>query len=190
MQYMDPIHPFTSFDNCLELSDRMMARTLKDCEATFTARAGNQDKYSEGSTFWLPRSAAPSCLLEQVAQSTFDHYTAGLDFDPESSGAEWWTLVIDVADDVGFHWDKDYYLEAEEGVNLCPRVATVTYLSDAGAPTLVLDCHCPPNAGDTCCGGSIGQGWFSHPRRGKQMSYDGRLLHGSPEILAGDILEA
>ena len=39
----------------------------------------------------------------------------------------------------GFHWDRDYGLEESEGLCLYPHLATVTYLSDVGAPTIVLN---------------------------------------------------
>merc|ERR1712086_59515 len=115
---------FVSFEGALDLSDKMRARVLKDCQQSFSARSGGGSKYSEGSTFWMPRDEAPRCLLEQLAQSTFDYYSQGLEFDARESGAEWWTMVIDTSDDIGFHWDKDYFSEAEEGLNVCPSVAT------------------------------------------------------------------
>jgi hypothetical protein len=38
---------------------------------------------------------------------------------------------------VSWHWDKDYSLE-QQGVSISPHLATVTYLSDLGAPTLMV----------------------------------------------------
>ena len=67
--------------------------------------------------------------------------------------------------------------------NLCPRIATVTYLGDQGAPTIVLDCRCPSSPEESARS-RIQQAWVSHPSRGKQISFDGRLLHGSPGQLA------
>jgi hypothetical protein len=86
-------------------------------------------------------------------------------YDPATSGANWWTLVLDensdnsdtadrkpsvteaaVAageddeeegdeDEVGLHFDADYELEDQTNLLLHPRVGTVTYLSDCGAPS-------------------------------------------------------
>ena len=39
---------------------------------------------------------------------------------------------------LGFHWDRDEYHADNTGIQLCPLVATVTYLSDYGSPTVVL----------------------------------------------------
>ena len=38
---------------------------------------------------------------------------------------------------IGMHWDKDEDLVDQQGINIHPHLSTVTYLSDAGAPTLV-----------------------------------------------------
>ena len=39
----------------------------------------------------------------------------------------------------GFHWDRDYGLEQAKGLCVYPHLATVTYLGDAGGPTIVVD---------------------------------------------------
>jgi hypothetical protein len=79
------------------------------------------------------------------------------------------------------HFDADYGLEDQApGLLIHPRIATVTYLSDIGAPTLVLDRKSPsPNAVEEL-GGEIRRGWLSAPRTGKHVAFDGRLLHGAP----------
>lgn len=46
--------------------------------------------------------------------------------------------VIEDSDDIGWHWDKDYGMEAQ-GVNVHPCLATVTYLSASGGPTVILE---------------------------------------------------
>ena len=67
---------------------------------------------------------------------------------------------------------------------LHPRVATVTYLSDAGVgvPTLILDKRSPPPSDleKKSLNGSVNKGWLSHPSFGKHIAFDGRLLHGGP----------
>lgn len=60
-----------------------------------------------------------------------------LPFDPTNSGAEWWTQVVSVEDEIGMHWDKDYALENSD-LNVHPQIATVTYLCSKGAPTLFV----------------------------------------------------
>lgn len=66
-----------------------------------------------------------------------------------------------------------------------PRVATVTYLSDTGVPTLILSkCSPPPTDPEKkSLGGSINKAWLSHPSSGKHIAFDGRYLHGKQQSL-------
>ena len=129
---------------------------------------------------------------------------------PECSGAEWWTLILeckdnnitrddddaekkhdhddnddedDDDDEVGMHFDADYGLEAQvKNLMIHPRLATVTYLSNVGVPTLVLDQRSPPPSDVTklTLEGNVDRGWLSAPKIGKHIAFDGRLLHGAP----------
>ena len=90
---------------------------------------------------------------------------------------------MDSADDIGFHWDKDYSVEANSGINVFPHVATVTYLTDLGAPTVVIEKSGPMQCGDSLEGSSQ-RCWISCPAPGKHMSFDGRFLHAAPAELA------
>ena len=85
------------------------------------------------------------------------------------------------SDEVGLHFDADYGLE-EQMTNLFlhPRVATVTYLTGYGAPTVVMDRHSPQQGNIESLNGDIRKGWVSHPRIGRHLAFDGRLLHGAP----------
>lgn len=59
------------------------------------------------------------------------------------SGAEWWVQRRQEGrhEDLGmpFHWDKDEKMLDQEGVVVCPAVSTVTYLTEDGAPTVVVE---------------------------------------------------
>ena len=202
-----PRSPFSSYKNAITFAQRKSF--LNDCAMVFNARAITEgDEYSSGSTFFLPALMKPRCALEALAQEIFKAHTEGLEgkFDPKNSGAEWWTLVLDNKtnsdtdtiskktgdeddsedeedDEVGMHFDADYALEEQaSGVFLHPRVATITYLSDVGVPTLILDKRSPPpqDVEKSSLNGSITKGWLSHPSFGKHVSFDGRLLHGAP----------
>jgi hypothetical protein len=111
-----------------------------------------------------------------------------LNFDPSRSGAEWWVQVRHAGDGqdeaVSFHWDKDEDLVDDYGVNVHPAISTVTYLTDTGAPTLVLD-HRAPLMYEDLDGfrGHVSSGHLSYPRAGKHVAFDGRLLHGAPREL-------
>jgi len=97
-------------------------------------------------------------------------------YDDDSDGYE-------EEDEVGMHFDADYGLEQQlPNFMLHPRVATVTYLSDIGVPTLVLDKRPPPSADvqKASLNGPIEKGLLSCPVIGKHIAFDGRLLHGAP----------
>lgn len=202
-----PRNSFASYSNAITFAQR--SSFLDDCALVFNARAmDDSEEYSSGSTFFLPCLMKPRCALEALAQRIFKAHTAGLEgkFDPKNSGAEWWTLVLDNKsadkktssnevlgddgsedeeddDEVGMHFDADYALEDQaSGVFLHPRIATITYLSDVGVPTLILNKRSPPpqDIGKSSLNGNIRKGWLSHPSFGKHVSFDGRLLHGAP----------
>jgi len=206
-----PRSQFASFPSALIVGQDKMQDLVHDCELAFTARTKeDSDAYSSGATFFAPAAIKPRCALEKLAMDIFQAHTKGLEagkhYDLERSGAEWWTLVLDTTrpnsieetresydadsqsseeedDEVGMHFDADYGLEHQlPNFMLHPRVATVTYLSNIGVPTLVLDKRSPPpkDIEKKSLGGSIEVGWLSHPMVGKHIAFDGRLLHGAP----------
>jgi len=296
----DPIPrcQFASYTNALSMpSVEHRTSFLNDCSMVFNARTKEYSEgYSTGSTYFLPCLMPPRCALEELAQAIFkahvdtleeyedtadDNDDSKLDngsnkkkllYDPERSGAEWWTLVLDTPsssteqstdsnkkndnedseeegdvvakwtkgkneqkvqssiemaallkrskkdyedlpagfnlyndtsddksddrklnaesdsdddddDEVGMHFDADYGLEEQLPTHtLHPRVATITYLSDLGVPTIILDKRPPPPSDPEkqSLNGSINKAWLSHPSMGKHVSFDGRLLHGAP----------
>ena len=150
-----PRHPFACYSQALEIPDEFSDSIKRDCQRVFTARSTeDQAAYSAGTTFFVPAVMKPRCALEGLALAIFQAHVKDLDgmYNPEQSGAEWWTLILDAnkseeddedeSDEVGMHYDADYGLEDQmPNILLHPRVATVTYLSNVGAPTLVLNKH-------------------------------------------------
>ena len=151
-----------------------------------------------------PRCALEAIALKIFQEHTKDLEPGT--FNSSQSGANWWTLVMDDNageattsasaagakttgledeyqdegdddDEVGLHFDADYELEEQTGnIMLHPRVATVTYLSDHGAPTLVLEQKSPPmdDLKKTTLEKGIKKAWLSHPQIGKHTAFDGR----------------
>ena len=183
----------------------------QDAALVFTARTRDDHQaYSAGTTYFWPCRMPPRCALEALVQSIFECHTRDLDpavYVPEESGAEWWTLVLDEdedekkqspnnnddddddtssveGDEVGLHFDADYGLEDQvPNLMLHPRLATVTYLTDYGSPTVIWDQKSPPMSDvnkTTLHGSVVRRGWLSHPVTGKHLAFDGRLLHGAP----------
>ena len=160
------------------ISDSLLA----DAAAAFTARAaGVGEELSAGCTFWVPAvTKKPKTSLEQLALDIFTFHARDAVFEPSKSGAEWWTLVIDESDVVGLHWDRDYDLQADQGLLLHPMVSTVTYLTmpRAAAPTVVLGRPSPLLASESPCG-SVPSAAACWPALGRHLAFDGKLLHGA-----------
>ena len=83
---------------------------------------------------------------------------------------------------VAWHWDKDYSLE-HGGINISPHLATVTYLSDVGAPTLMVDKTCSTDYSANISG-EANVALLSRPQYGKHVVFDGRYLHAAPSELS------
>eukprot|EP00977_Amphora_coffeiformis_P028800 scaffold37161_cov153-Amphora_coffeaeformis.AAC.1 len=110
---------------------------------------------------------------EKEAKSSIATAAANEDGDDEDEEEE--------SDEVGLHFDADYGLEGQvTNLFLHPRVGTVTYLTDCGAPTVVLDRPSPQQGNMEALNGDIAKGWLCHPTRGRHLAFDGRLLHGAP----------
>jgi hypothetical protein len=95
---------------------------------------------------------------------------------------------------ISFHWDKDedFRLLTGGSMYIHPHVSTVTYLTDLGAPTMVLSKRVDPMSGsyitDVDDDGNVSdvEGLVSFPRQGKHLSFDGRYLHAAPSDLLKD----
>lgn len=198
-----PRAPFLSYSSALDNNNNkvLLSQQHHDCRAVFSARTKESDAaaYSAGCTYFCPAVMKPRCALEALALEVFHAHVKDLpkgSYMPGQSGAEWWTLVLDPDpprpenddeeddddhDEVGMHFDADYGLEDQApGLLLHPRVATITYLTSHGAPTLILDKKSPPPNEVESMSGDISRGWLSGPQRGKHVAFDGRLLHGAP----------
>jgi hypothetical protein len=149
-------------------------------------------------TFWMPANAAPRFGMERLAKAVFDFHTASATYPASCSGAEWWVQVRDAvgATDesaeaagctegptIGFHWDKDEIVHRTHGLALHPHLSTVTYLSDVGAPTVVIKQRRPDDESGVTLR-TAKEMTLSYPCTGKHFAFDGRFLHGVPNELA------
>jgi hypothetical protein len=223
LPHLPGLDAFGSFPNAFALDDDAARRTLlADCDEAFTARAATKRKgpYSSGETYWLAADAEPRCALERLAKHVFDAHVGDAverfvanessvpPFDASRSGAEWWTQVVDMDDEIGVHWDKDYGLEPS-GLNVHPQIGTVTYFSSFGAPTLMARKPTPMFFSESVAGAfedletkykdrehmcffarraglpafASANAFLSFPAFGKHVAFDGRWLHGAlPEL--------
>ena len=142
-----------------------------------------------------------------MALDVFHHHVPkDYQFDPSTSGAEWWVQIRPSPPSVGrysmhdpqpdgmsktgisFHWDKDEDLRLLAGGSLYvhPYLSTVTYLTDLGAPTMVVNCRVNYATGEWILPEETVEGFVSWPRQGKHLSFDGRFLHAAPPDLMED----
>lgn len=167
----------------LNVDDESLEDLRKDCKSVFNNRSSKKNSsYSSGQTYFVSADAKPRCALEALALSIFETHTKKAIFESGKSGVEWWTLSIDCEDDIGLHFDRDYGIEEEYGMHIYPHIATVTYLSEYGAPTLVFN-HIGSEDNESGCEGSVSELVVSKPFPRKHFSFDGRLLHGAPSTL-------
>mmetsp|Transcript_24007 Transcript_24007/g.47054 ORF Transcript_24007/g.47054 Transcript_24007/m.47054 type:complete len:378 (+) Transcript_24007:37-1170(+) len=186
---------FRSFPEALQMSDKLLKDLFIDCRYV--------DSSLFDSTFWMPATGKPRCTLERLAAAVFELHTSHA-FKPDDSrvdwartGVEWWVQHcrggerektkdgerLGEKKEIGFHWDKDEEMRCMDGIYVHAAVSTVTYLTSAGAPTLILDQRI--GAGGELLGdGSIKAGHCSFPRVGKHVSFDARHLHAVPSLLA------
>lgn len=195
--------------NLLEISESSMDELLFDCEISDNViMPRTYWMPADGTT-------QPRCTLEQLALDIFRHHVPSddLDYDRETSGAEWWcqlrpspvmgrhTVVCassssssgdDNEDDpfkngISFHVDKDEELRILTGGStyVHPHISTITYFTDLGSPTLIMDCQVHPLTGEWIVPDASVEGFVSWPSVGKHTSFDGRYLHAAPPDLMG-----
>ena len=185
---------------------KQLDELLFDCEIT--------DSGLLPRTFWISANSdkqQPRCYLEKMALEIFHHHVpSGVYYDKQTSGAEWWVQIRpsppagrysmhssdngeDGEDDmakagISFHWDKDedFRLLTGGSMYIHPHISTVTYLTDIGAPTMVLSKRVDPMSGANISDDGDVDGLISFPKQGKHLSFDGRYLHAAPSDLLSD----
>jgi hypothetical protein len=182
-----------SFPHFLQSNPPLVEKLKADCDLA-------DEGEDLDATFWLPCTMKPRCSLETLADSIFKLHTHNVPFDRESSGCEWWVQVRSqetnnaaasaeddetVGESIPFHWDKDETLGAAYSAYVHPHLSTVTYLSEYGAPTVVLNARMTVDGG-LDLSNRICQAQLSYPQVGKHFVFDGRYLHAAPqhELLA------
>lgn len=156
------------------------------------AQLANESK----DTFWLDPATlvadAPNnlSLLERLALKVYLFHE--MKYQLPAGGAEWWVQVKTMesthvpedlilstpgnpAEAVDLHYDKDEDLAEHFDIGSFPTLSTVTYLTPASNPTLIL-----PRRHDEAMDDFMTHMLVSHPKEGKHIVFDGRLLHGAP----------
>ena len=115
--------------NCL--SGTFRAALAAEAELLVTLPGG-------GWTHWVAPGARPRCALEALALATTRFHLERCNMSSLMVGAEWWVQVRDMDESMPMHWDCDEELAARTGEHASPYLATVTYVTSSGSPTLVL----------------------------------------------------
>eukprot|EP00804_Cyclotella_cryptica_P029484 CCRYP_011284-RA/>CCRYP_011284-RA protein AED:0.09 eAED:0.09 QI:6/0.5/0.66/1/0.5/0.33/3/343/458 len=184
-------------------------KTITTNLSSMDSRASKEEMMDSLLFDWME----PRCFLEKLALQIFHHHVPPLSsnfyYDPSTSGAEWWVqlrpsppgtgrysmlLPNNDPDDItksgmSFHWDKDEDLRllCRGSVHIHPHLSSVTYLTDLGAPTMVLSRRVEGMTGGIIDEDDEGTtGFISWPKQGKHLSFDGRLLHAAPSDLMED----
>ena len=143
------------------------------------------------------------CSLERLALDVLEFHTradgsvegghaADGDAPHRVRGVEWWVQVRTPGGQpsLNLHFDADEEHKNHAGEHIPPWLATVTYLGSCGAPTLILPVVGdgtarvrPRDAGEQEGEGGSRGAFVSHPREGKHLAFDGRLLHGAIDEL-------
>ena len=99
-------------------------------------------KHSKAATNWAsmanilePRTASEMAvaLLFKIAFPDGKLPAGGI------GGGEWWVQLRNTNENIGFHVDKDEGVASEEQWMKMPVLSTITYLTNEGGPTLILD---------------------------------------------------
>ena len=93
------------------------------------------------------------------------------------AGGEWWVQMRSSNENIGFHVDKDEGIASEEQWMKMPVLSTVTYLTDVGGPTLVLN-QSSNRGGNKQEPELPVRGVLVYPKRNRHMLFRGNLQHG------------
>ena len=99
-------------------------------------------------------------------------------------GGEWWIQARGGKEGIGFHYDKDEAYASMHMRMSFPIISTITYLTDVGAPTLILN--------QTSLDGSTDfpdvphEGFLSYPKKNRHVMFRGDLNHGVSKTLSLD----
>ena len=160
------------------INEEVLQQLKEECKSAVVKRTTGKQQYSRGSTYWLGATAEPKSKLEEYVKQVFEFHSSSAIFDKSTSGAEWWALSLDGDSQVGWHWDKDYYLESEMNINVYPQIGTVTYFTDVGCGTAALNSVAPFSTIEPITSNPT-KAWCCFPKPTRHFAFDGRYLHGA-----------
>ena len=153
-------------------------------------------KNSKRQTFWLPVGAgapkprfaiehAVNLLFELLHENTYEDQS---DLQMRQRrrtivGGKYWVQHRGKTEDVGFHYDKDEGMASDQMIMRFPQFATVTYLSNEGAPTVIFNQTVTKN-GNVEVPSVPSNTFLVYPEKNKHMINRGDLNHGAIQGLS------
>ena len=148
---------------------RRLARAI---EAVGEERMEDMGSYS--TTFWFPREAEPTNIVEECVSSLCHEIQPG----PKCIGMEWWLGRLKHGESLPFHTDRDRSLRKQTGQIVHPLWSSIMYLNRfPSSPTIVYDQVLAPD----------GESWIPpRPKAGTSLEavpnhyavFRGDLRHG------------
>ena len=150
---------------------------------TFNIFSSSKDK--AGKSYWIPcgrhnvDKTVKKNIFYQYVESVFHFHVNKLKLKiQEDSGCEVWIQYLSnnnnnndegiCSEEIPWHYDKDEELFKKKHILKHPTVATVTYLSNDGIPTVVFG---EKNV------------LINYPKVGNHLAFSGSLVHGCPKEL-------
>ena len=170
---------FTALDDALD--GPLFEKLPSECEAVHSWSTAPVSSLMHGKrpTFWYDMVAPPRNNIE-VAILHLHKLIPSIMLTNDSSsvitGAEWWVQIRANEEGIGFHYDKDEGLASLKGIMKHPMLSTVTYLSNIGAPTLILNMTTPD--GNTEIPAIPDMGYLSYPKANRHILFSGNMQHG------------
>ena len=137
-------------------------------------------KHSKAATNWTPMHHIknPRTASEMAVALLFKlAFPNGELPDGGIAGGEWWVQLRKTNENIGFHVDKDEGVASEEQWMKMPILSTITYLTDEGAPTLILD-QSSNRGGNVQLPELPISGVLVYPKKNRHVLFKGNLQHG------------
>ncbi len=155
----------------MNLPEDVLNTLVKDAKLLKAGKVSASYKDDKGTTWWQPKKEPRRYSLEQMIE-----VIGRLDF-PDGMpkdivGAEYWVQIRRGDDDGGFHYDKDESAASNKQRMIFPSMSTITYLTDGGAPTVILN-QTTNQFGNDEVPAVPSEGYLSFPMAGKHLHFNG-----------------
>ncbi len=182
-------------------SDELLEQLIQEAPQLDKVGRSRLLKNNKRQTFWMPMGVGapkPRFAIEHAVNLLFDLLYANT-YESDSTvkmrkrrkqivGGKYWVQYRPENEDVSFHYDKDEGLASDHMIMRFPQFATVTYLSNAGAPTVIFNQTVTQN-GNVEVPQTPTNTFIVYPKKNKHMINRGDLNHGALQKLSSTPLK-